>query len=361
MFFRSLFVVFVTIFLQTLDAASIIAKTSISYNTTPIVFANGDSVAGFVYFQDGFSVPSTGTMTLGTAGEVNGKIDLNNGTIVLTDDLYLGSSAEITGTGFIVGNGHTIHLSGPLIITSRVKLRNNAQETRIKVNGNGNAIEFRNFGVLDMDVGPAQPKVFVDYMDLTLKNLNADFAGNLGSFAQRGADTVLSFENCKLFGAETPALAGGSFSFSLNADITIRGLVEFAATGASTPFFSKSALGKMRIEPFSTLRLDKNVFFLFGISSGAGISGPIFESRESILALDNCNFQSANGSPDPIILERGTMVIDGLVALSKNGLPDWVFGDGVSEDGDIDVIVNPGSEIRMKFFTGNRLIYNNSK
>ena len=97
---------------------------SVYLNTHVPTFDPGAYVKGFVSITDGFYISSGSTLSIGTVAPVGGYINLNGGTLILTDHLHL-DDAIIVGPGTINPNGYKIYFgpfttfqTGTIVISS---------------------------------------------------------------------------------------------------------------------------------------------------------------------------------------------------------------------------------------------------
>lgn len=87
-------------------------------------FTNFEFARGFVRLNQGFDVPTNGTVVLSVNQYINHAINLRGGTIIMNDDLYLGPDAKITGSGYIKSNNFTIYFLNSLRILSTITFIN---------------------------------------------------------------------------------------------------------------------------------------------------------------------------------------------------------------------------------------------
>ena len=97
------------------------------YDTHQIYGSAGNNMntseENLVYFKDGFTLFGSWGLTLNTPIPATGKIDLNDETITLANDFYLGSNAYLTNSGAIDGQGYSLVLSCSLVIPENKTLR----------------------------------------------------------------------------------------------------------------------------------------------------------------------------------------------------------------------------------------------
>lgn len=148
---------FLLVFMVMGYIAGILAVT-IGSDTTPTrfntqqVLGNGDRVAGFAWLAAGFSLlNSTVTATFDSFFQVVGNIDLNNGTLVLNQDLIVGDQSTVRSLGNIDGQGHIIEF-GPSV-------------SQLATSTASNVVRFTNLGI------------FIDG-DVSLGNSVIEFSGN---------------------------------------------------------------------------------------------------------------------------------------------------------------------------------------
>ena len=108
-------------------------------------FTSGDSARGFVHFTKGFRLPANGTVSLSLAKTpVGGEIDLNNGTLILDDELFLNAGTTFVGTGTIVGNGNAVHFLGNVkLLDGELRLTMTGLRNTITLDGHCHTLEVR--------------------------------------------------------------------------------------------------------------------------------------------------------------------------------------------------------------------------
>lgn len=93
--------------------------TPIHLDTT-YAFTNFEFATGFVKFNQGLDVPTGGTIFLNVNQFINGVVQLNGGTIIMQNDLYLGPEAVLGGpTGYIKTNNYKIYFMHKLAINGK--------------------------------------------------------------------------------------------------------------------------------------------------------------------------------------------------------------------------------------------------
>ncbi|MCB9493376.1 MAG: hypothetical protein H6679_03815 [Epsilonproteobacteria bacterium] len=338
-----------------ISAASISAKTSISYNTSQVSFSAGDDVTGFVYFKEGFKCPpSGGSMTMSLAGiPVNGEIDLNGGVLELNDDLFLSSSSKITGSGHILGNGHSVYLGNDLIITGSITFEG-ATPQGIVINGDGNTLELRNEGLLRFQAS----NLTATLRNITIKNANLTFAGAApGSFRVIAAE--MTYDNVKIImGRLTGFPKGlelGGFRNTVIRKLTI--------AGSGLTFGNDST--RVHVTKNSVLDIDQDITFRLS-TVGAPFTVPTFEDRSSVLRMNNTT-AFIQGFFGPVELKRGTLLIEGAwntFHFSGSGSsPNITIGGGPDPADDMDIVIRNGALWRMTrniFSAAPRFTYNNT-
>ncbi len=142
--------------------------SSIVVDTTPSLTAF-EWARGFVKFNQGFDITPGVTIFLGINQLVDGPLTLNNGTIILEQDLHLGEEASITGSCFFVTNNHTIYIHGNLNISNRGTLFFNGAPSlhgggtgRFKLGGTGNIVllDNNNLSLVSLEIISAQNILF---------------------------------------------------------------------------------------------------------------------------------------------------------------------------------------------------------
>lgn len=88
-------------------------------------FSNYEWARGFVSFRAGFDLPIGGTITLrlDSTTPISRSIGMNDGTLILEDDLHLGEDVTFTGSGFLQGNGHDVFCKGLILHGNVLRLQ----------------------------------------------------------------------------------------------------------------------------------------------------------------------------------------------------------------------------------------------
>lgn len=128
--FYFLFVLSFLLLLHKKSNCSLDALTSVIQLDTRYTFTNKAFARGFVKFNKGFDLPVNGTAYLNVGQYIEGIINLNGGTIVMTGPLYLGPNILLNGNGYIKTNGNKIIFANTLSVTTgRLSIKDSIEIT----------------------------------------------------------------------------------------------------------------------------------------------------------------------------------------------------------------------------------------
>lgn len=291
--------------IDTIDVVHFLATENIP------LFAAGSYVKGAVYFDNGFNLTSTSTLEFGSLGIASGTIGLNNATLKLTNDLYLGNSAVIAGPGFIDLNGYSIILSDLTIIPSRTFIRGFNGNNGIE--GNGNILNlasvitkpgetFKMNNLLFAGLYQTQVNMPIFQADaVSINNCNIQSKSNPGIDANF-SDILYICGNCKFIGINKRIICGDIIMGSTN--------------------------------PYNLIVTEKIALRVTG-----DIIGNTFDVPSKIILNDaRIEFTSPTAQIKGIQL-----IINGACSLSS--VAPLTIGDGST--GDCEIIINPGATLSI--------------
>ena len=92
------------------------------YLESRYTFTNYEWVKGIVYFNQGFDLPVNGTIFFDSSDLINADINLNGGTIVFQNNIFLSSKASLSGQGFLDLRGNALRLRSDLTLSGSDRL-----------------------------------------------------------------------------------------------------------------------------------------------------------------------------------------------------------------------------------------------
>lgn len=299
---------------------SLVVANNWTFDSTP-----GTYCKGFVSFQNGFTIAPTSTLLFESTVPVIGPINLNRGTLKLTNDLYLGRNASIVGPGWLDPNLHSIYLFDVESITGGT----------VYIMGPGTFVG--NGNILNLDIAGGGALDFAGWPYGTMHNIRIRNASD-SSFKTY-------FGNGCVFDTVTFELAEGTF-FDFYWTLIVDGNCHVTGQGSTMRAHTYGAItiastGSFVVDPQTTLR----------VSSG----GIIFNAASSELMLDNANLEVAI----TMGFRNGRTVINGLSTIFSLAGCFIVLGDAVNESNDHLLFINPASTLVLA--SGLSIFYKNIK
>lgn len=331
-------------------AATIGSDTSPTRFNTQQVAGNGDRVAAFAWLAGGLRLLSSSvTATFDAVFPVLGDINLNNGTLYLSQDLYLTDASVMSGFGNIDGNAHIIDI-GPSInlvptgTASTVARCSNVgiffdgditlNNCVLEFGGNSSLVGRGNCLVLNPN---SRINVRSDssllLKDIILVNVN-------GTGKLSGVDTTSTFSF-----DDTTVIMDGNFTFTQGKfDV----LTNLTLTGDGK-IFSYRTTQTSNILNTAQLTVDQGVTFSYA-PTNASKTLLMLQGSQAVLALAGGNLDaSASG----IQLTKGLVNVSGNIALS-GGTTGATLGDGTSAN-NLTLDLSPAAVLNL---SGN-VVFNN--
>lgn len=295
----------------TIDTTQIVHFLS----TDPVpTFDPGAYVKGAIYFDNGFSLTSTATLPFGSLGTVNGTIALNNGTLKLTRDLYLGSNVTLLGPGFIDPANHSIFFSDHATIQGAIFINSSATSTNKPVyfKGNNNTLSIRNGRFITIT-----PHLFyIEKMTMSGIRNYAVNTSNFSPYVLYATNSTFIFEGSP---GETINLSSSTDSGGIN----FFGECKLCGNGQKTScqFISGGT-------PIATLIID-DLILMINSSLVAGNNG-------GYITLNNSKLEFFNLIEVPYEIGITPLIINGICSL-KSQQPINIYN--------CDIIINPASTL----------------
>ena len=300
-----------------------------------------NSMLGFAWFKNGFALEdATTTCTFDCVYPVSGQINLNGGTLCLSQDLLMKNIVDMQGWGTVFGHDYSLDLC-----SSVTHLPNNADlfdNTFISINnditltstltfkgdctlvGNGNTI------FLDIDGG-----LYVDtestllLRDITIKDISNGNVLCADETSEIILDTMKWYQN-------------GSYSF-INGSLQFVDHVGFF--GDHT--FVYDSPQTSTIKSHATWEIFDDMVFCIGRYAENGNEPLYMEDLSAELRFSNCHLHINQYG---IQFTRGTLVFDDIVQLdddSTSTLNGMMVGDGTA-DGDPILEFTVGASVLLK-------------
>lgn len=335
-----------------LNAVVIGSETAVSIITTSTVFPVTDTdnmMLGFGWFQGGFTLQDLNTScTFNSVYPVSGTVDMNGGTLYLSQDLTLANVTQLNGLGTIIGNGHSIEFCESVtLLPANLKLikdlnifLNDPIECTSTVTVQGNCQIISNGAVLDLTSG----RFIIDTnSSLLLQNMRVSGVGN---------DNISCVD-------DTGHLILNNLIVSLSGDMHfIYGNILFQNTVSimgNYVYWYDSAQSS-EIDDKSTLSFDGGSTIQIGRKIVGGPDPLIFYGDESVLACGECTFMVTGSG---IGLQRGRVELNKNVIIdvaSSDTTCGIILGNGIDSTQDITLYLGAGSNT---VFQSGALTYNN--
>ena len=305
------------------DTTLTVTDKSICFKYIP-TFDNGFPITyikGFVSFLSGFDLRLGATINLGSVAPVNGNINLNHGTLQLTNDLYFGNFATINGPGAINLNGHFIQLSNETTIANGDVHITGFGGFR----GNGNILNLQ--AKLIFDQLPDERPTF------TLNNINIMYVDNLRTFSIRTRDF---FHPIKMYFISTNILMY-TFPGNTPAPLVFGGALDILGSSKILGFgLQMTCQYPITIHQGAALTIDKGVIFNIGPNSSIN-----FKDTSGSFVLNNAMLEFENTTT----FKTGNFIVQGNCILSSPSVGRPFCFDGSSQDPTI--IINSGSKLTI--------------
>lgn len=297
--------------------------------TTPIVldtrysFTNFELARGFVHFRNGFDLPPGGTVILQLDGNcpVFNAIYLNGGTLIINNELTLGSNVRIQGNGFLIGQPQSSSQATIFFQTFFTYTAGNY----IKIS---NSLSFKSstWGMIDFLSGSVLDARGADFLGFTHCSLIV--RGN-SIMMPEGSLSKLYFSDCNIF--------PGSGQATVFATPTVyfqgKNLISVVSKGFQLKNISLVNHGSLEI----------------GSGSNVTLSGISMQESGSSLVLNDTNLDFVATTTEQIRI--GTTGPSAKTSILFNG--ENIFSSSTGNQ-----IVIP-SNLKMEFLPGSRLIVSN--
>lgn len=358
------------------DSGTAIAALQNAYQSTQPTFDTSEVMQGFIMFKSGFALNNSALVTYDAQGLIEGTISLGNSSVLeLNSDLSLASGAIISsgmGEATILGNGHTIHLGGDLVIDSTLDIgttTNTNNENTLIIDGGGHALDLTTATInLRMLTGTTLP---TSSPFLTLKNMDLILAANSLNDVSPGYGVMLENVNVFLNDPTINLFPNGS------AWLKIKGLVRVFGQGRTLAF----SLTDTATNYNQAVLIDDNALLYIGpgvICDVSNMTKPqankkiVFGGQAASLWLDGCslvmtNIDTSNYTDTGAIglnFQKGNVYYDNQVYLQNlgeitGGISDigtansnlnygFVFGDGTSSANNTEVNVLGGAYVVLE-------------
>ena len=278
--------------------------------------AGTNSYVGWTWFPYGFTLGSGGVSGINIIPAIEGTINLNDGTLTMTGDTVLASNGQITGDGYIDGQGHALILSDELSLNSTLIFTGDTI-----IDGNNNPIM----------LGSSAQIWVTNNTTVTLQNMIInDLDSITDKIVMEGTESELVLDNVTIW-------LDGDYSFT-QGSLFVHNNVSI---GGASHKFTYQSTQVSHITKQSQLAIEHGVRFSYSPSSRTNL---IMADDTSHLSLDGCTLHAdATG----LELTKGTIMFDSLVTLSADG---QTSGSGITlgtAGSDVNAIVLPGANIQV--------------
>ena len=292
---KKLFVFLITIiFFNNSFASSLDGTTNIIYQANHYTFeqSSANSAEGFVWLENGFTLPEHSQVTFKINSPVSSGIDLRTtGTLTLESSLIIDPNISFSSSGFINGNNNTIILNDDLIIPINKNLE---IMSNLIINGNGHNLILDNWAQILVDGG----------VTLTLKNMT--IKNSVNSIVNPPIKLIDQYSKLAL--DEVTFALNDDFAFP-NGQLFIHNDVIF--TGSSK--FSYQSVLPSYITSHACLYFDIGTTFEYYPSCPRN-DLIVLDDESSSIFLNGCTLQTTHTG---IKLTKGNLFFDNKVTLSS--------------------------------------------
>lgn len=328
---------------QNIKTITIGSDSSVDRFVAQQTLNDGDSVAFFAALEGGFKLYDSGTTaTFGSTFEVSGSVDLNAGTLNLSEDLVFADQTTITNLGNINGNNHSLEISPSVkLLTTETSSKDftfdnlnmilhsdiSAQNCKMKfsgnssINGHGKTLTLLSTATLEIDSNTT----------LTLKNITFELT-NLNHIQFTDNTSSLQVENVAWIQANNYTLSTGKL------DIT----GDFEILGPNTTFSYQSSTTSF-VRQDGKLILGNNLTFDYNpsISNNQLIN---LTNNTSHIILNGATLHASYG----LELTKGILEIKRNATLSSDNTTESesiIFGNGSDSSNNLTIKMRPGNKL----------------
>ncbi len=288
------------------ESLSYLAEVRVETSTKTFASDQNSTASGYIWFQQGFVIAATRSLTLDIEPQINGTIDFNDtGTLILSRDITLGCDASFSNSGTIQGSGFSIHLTNDLIYLGTNKTLT-FSGTNTTINGNNHVLTIGGSSKFSVASGKI----------LTLKNMTLVLTSTADVFDVAG---TLILDNVRV------VLGSTQYTFDTGA-VTIKNNCIF--TGASGAVWTYSSSSNFTILENSQLHLDHDITFKHDSSATTNF---IFTDRTSRLLMTGSTFEKTQST---LTLIKGTIIFDHKSYLKGSGSGDITLGSAANAGAD---------------------------
>lgn len=308
-----------------------------NFPQNPLLAAN--EIRGFTIMGSGFSLANSSTDCLFNAYfPVSGPVNLNGGTLNLSQDLIFAANSDFQSSGIINGNGYSIRLSPSasslpsnattlnnmtLFLQSDVTLQNSLTvQGTVTINGGGHALTVGSNGSL---VVSSNAQLILQ--DIKLYNVR----GTVINCATTSGSIIL--DDAALFFSDDFRFSKGSIFFKK--EVSFEGAMTFTLDTAQTSIVNSK----------SKLKILDNVQLYMGRTSQASAGPLLFTDETSCLHLSSCILTTTNYG---FLFTKGSCYVDGNVTLESLGTTTSsgiIIGSGSISD-DVSISIAPGAAVK---------------
>lgn len=329
-----------------MQAVTIGSATDVSMITTSTRFPAADTdnmMLGFGWFKGGFTLEdATTSCTFNSVYPVSGAVDMNGGTLHLSQDLMFTNITQLKSLGSIIGNGHsidfcttitvlpldlklikdtTISLHDDIVVTGAVTVQGDC-----RINDNWNTVRLGSSGKIIVDSGAR----------LTLKNMTLEGVANLN--IECVDDTgIIVLDNVHWIQTGSYAFAKGAFVFRHDVKMSGARLI-----------FSYQSTQTSAIQRDSSLIFDYLFEFDYVPTN----------SMQTLITCQDCSSRIILNAAT-LSIEQGLQLTNGKLYISKSptilaydgGLPrgdgGFTVGDGLDAAHDMQIVFLDNSVINV--------------
>jgi len=348
------FLIFIVFSFYCLDSLAIVKGSETLVSVEPFFsFPASDSdnkISSFGWFKNGFSLEdATTTCTFDSVYPVSGNIDLNGGTLYLSQDLIFKNRTTFLGAGVVIGNNHVVNfcssinelpdqyqefkdaeilLNFDLVVTGTLAFKGNC-----KLVGHGFDLDLSDNGYIVVGSNST-----VRFSDISLEGVTSK------NFILTDDTSGIILENLEWKQSGDYLFEKGSITF-LN-DVDFMGSYSFIYDSKKTS----------TIFDYSTWTITQNMCLRVGRKDSCSDIEPLFfQDKTSVLSLNSCEFLVTSSGMN---LTRGKIEIDKDVFFEIVGTTTSTgLVLGKKQEGcDFSIDLSSGAALHFK---SGQLMYNN--
>lgn len=322
------------------STAPLDGTSSLVYQSTQYLFADTDTVTGFVHLAAGCSIPDSATVTFNTPTLQRGEFNCSeSGVVQLADNLHLDAGVTFPEGVTIDGQDKTVFLYGNLEVPAAKKIKIISNTT---IDGLGHTVNLAGelSAIMSRFSVEAASGSFLRLRNMTITGVKDAADGINGrpfTFSSTEGQRII-FENVRIVMTDDTTYKGGALV--INGSVIIEGQKRFVYESSQN----------IRIGEDASLAFDLGTSFEYMPDDEKGTHLK-FVNKNSKLVLNGATLFAPLSTG--LVFERGNLVVDHRSTLRQNASsedqlvrPNKGFTVGsATEDKDFSIWVAPAAVI----------------